>query len=93
MRRRDFIAAATFGLAALTTDGRGGAAAKADKYRVAIIGRTRQGDYGHGLDVVWNDVPQAQVVAVGTALPNQGTSARLQAFSLTGVARGRTRTR
>jgi hypothetical protein len=34
---------------------------------------------------------QAQAVAVGTALPNQGTSARLQAFSLAGVARGRTR--
>jgi predicted dehydrogenase len=64
MRRRDFIAATTFGLATLAAGGRGGAAAKADKYRVAIIGRTKQGDYGHGLDTVWNDVPQAQVVAV-----------------------------
>jgi len=64
MRRRDFIAATTFGLVTLTAGGRVGAAAQADKYRVAVIGRTKQGDYGHGLDVVWNDVPQAQVVAV-----------------------------
>ena len=28
----------------------------AKTYRVAIIGRTGKGDYGHGLDVVWNGV-------------------------------------
>jgi hypothetical protein len=31
---------------------------------------------------------QTQLLAVGTALPDQSTSARLQAFSLTGIARG-----
>lgn len=33
-------------------------------YRAAIIGRTGQGDYGHGLDVVFNGMPQVRVVAV-----------------------------
>ncbi len=34
------------------------------KYKVAVIGRTGRGNYGHGLDVVWKDIPQADVVAV-----------------------------
>jgi len=34
------------------------------KYRVAIIGRTNKGNYGHGLDYVWKDVDRADVVAV-----------------------------
>ena len=34
------------------------------KYRVAVIGRTGRGNYGHGLDEVWNDIEEAQVVAV-----------------------------
>src|SRR5262249_12053902 len=33
-------------------------------YRVAVIGRTGKGNYGHGLDVVWKDIPGAVVVAV-----------------------------
>jgi len=33
-------------------------------YRVAVIGRTGKGNYGHGLDVVWNDFPNCKVVAV-----------------------------
>ncbi|MBI2301389.1 MAG: Gfo/Idh/MocA family oxidoreductase [Armatimonadetes bacterium] len=33
-------------------------------YRVAVIGRTGRGDYGHGLDVVWRDIPETEVVAV-----------------------------
>jgi predicted dehydrogenase len=34
------------------------------KYRVAVIGRTKRGDYGHGLDVVWKSVDNVEVVAV-----------------------------
>ena len=33
-------------------------------YRVAAIGRTGRGEYGHGLDKVWLDVPEAKIVAV-----------------------------
>lgn len=33
-------------------------------YRVGIIGRTGHGNYGHGLDRVWAEIPQAEVIAV-----------------------------
>lgn len=33
-------------------------------FRVAVIGHTGRGDYGHGLDTVWRQFPNAQVVAV-----------------------------
>jgi hypothetical protein len=33
-------------------------------YRVAVIGRTGRGNYGHGLDVVWRQVDNVQIVAV-----------------------------
>lgn len=36
----------------------------ARNYRVAVIGRTGFGGYGHGLDVVWKEIPGAAVVAV-----------------------------
>jgi predicted dehydrogenase len=32
--------------------------------RAAVIGRTGRGDYGHGLDEVWLDLPGVQLVAV-----------------------------
>ncbi|HEY4311152.1 MAG TPA: Gfo/Idh/MocA family oxidoreductase [Pirellulales bacterium] len=32
--------------------------------RVAVIGRTGRGDYGHAIDTVWAEVPETQVVAV-----------------------------
>lgn len=38
-------------------------------YRAAIIGRTGQGDYGHGLDVVFNGMPRVQVVGVADPDP------------------------
>jgi predicted dehydrogenase len=34
------------------------------RYRVAIIGRSTQGDYGHSIDTVWLTHPQADLVAV-----------------------------
>jgi len=36
----------------------------ADILRVAVIGRTGRGDYGHGIDTVWAEIPETQVVAV-----------------------------
>jgi predicted dehydrogenase len=44
-----------------------GAEAAAAKYRVGVIGHTGKGNYGHGLDTVWRDVPGCQVVAVADA--------------------------
>jgi hypothetical protein len=34
------------------------------RYRVAVIGRTGRGNYGHGLDTVWRDLPNIDLVAV-----------------------------
>lgn len=34
------------------------------KYRVAIIGRTGRGNYGHDLDTVWLDLDNVKIVAV-----------------------------
>lgn len=41
----------------------------ADKIRAAVIGSTGRGDYGHGLDVVWREVPGVEVVAVADDNP------------------------
>ena len=38
--------------------------ASAKKYRVGVIGSTGRGGYGHGLDTVWRDIPQAELVGV-----------------------------
>lgn len=34
------------------------------RFNVAIIGSTGRGDYGHGLDTVWQRIPEASIVAV-----------------------------
>lgn len=76
MKRRDFIAGTLWGL---TTVGLGGPAG--GRYRVAVIGRTGGGNYGHGLDIVWNEIDRAEVVAVADADPEGLAAAakRLQA--------------
>jgi predicted dehydrogenase len=45
------------------------AAADAPPLRAAILGHTGEGDYGHALDIVFNDLPGVEVVAV--ADPNE----------------------
>jgi predicted dehydrogenase len=40
-----------------------------NEYRVAVIGRTGRGDYGHGLDTVWLEVAGAKIVAVADEDP------------------------
>ena len=64
MNRREFAKTTAAGLTALTAARRAPAAGKAAKYRVAVIGRTGRGNYGHGLAPVWKDIDQATVVAV-----------------------------
>jgi len=34
------------------------------KYRVGVIGDTGRGNYGHGIDRVWLELPQTEIVAV-----------------------------
>jgi predicted dehydrogenase len=64
MKRREFIKNTAVGLTLLTAGRPYDAKAKGPSYRVAVIGRSGKGNYGHGLDVVWNDIDQARVVAV-----------------------------
>lgn len=63
MNRRRFLSAAVVSSVALATR-----AAGADpRWRVGVIGHTGHGDYGHGLDTVWLQLPEAEIVAVADA--------------------------
>ena len=59
MDRRGFLA----GVGAMVVGGRA-LAAEEQKLRAAIIGHTGKGDYGHGLDVIFNGRPEIEVVAI-----------------------------
>lgn len=50
-------------------------------YRVAVIGRTGKGNYGHGLDVVWHAIPNVEIVAVAdeNEKGREAAAARLKA--------------
>ncbi len=41
----------------------------AASFRVAVIGHTGKGNYGHGIDTVWGDLPECRVVAVADPDP------------------------
>jgi predicted dehydrogenase len=41
-----------------------------NSYRIGVIGHTKRGDYGHGIDSVWKEIPGAKIVAVADADPN-----------------------
>ena len=56
----------------------------AKKYRVGIIGSTGRGNYGHGLDTVWLEFPNADVIAVADDDP-QGLA---KAVKLLGEPKG-----
>lgn len=45
-------------------------AADGQKLKAAVIGATGRGDYGHGLDVIFNDRPNVELVAVADANPD-----------------------
>lgn len=63
MQRREFLATtAILGAATLLR-----AAEPKPKLRVAVVGHTGRGNYGHGLDVMWLDLPGVEVVGVADA--------------------------
>ena len=67
--RRDFLhqialLAGTGGAGWLQLNVAKAAPAANEILRAAIIGHTGRGDYGHGLDVLFNDLPGVQVVAI-----------------------------
>jgi predicted dehydrogenase len=60
--RRDFLVASTAVSAAIASPQL--FAAEAKRYRAVIIGHTGGGDYGHGLDIVFNGRDNIEVIAV-----------------------------
>ena len=46
-----------------------------DPLSVAVIGHTGRGDYGHGLDTVWQRLPETRVVAVADPVESDVTNA------------------
>ena len=70
-------------LFSLSIAGAAAAAAAGDKLRVAVIGHTGRGDYGHGLDRVWTVVDNVEIIAVADPDP----AGREQARQRLGAAR------
>src|SRR6266516_1437621 len=66
MNRREFIRTSALVAAALSSPqlAAGQNLTRTVRSRAAIIGHTGRGDYGHGLDLVFNDFDQILVVAV-----------------------------
>jgi predicted dehydrogenase len=62
MNRRRFLAISAASLPVLVR-----AAEPARRYRVAVIGATGRGDYGHGIDTMWQHIPETEFVAVADA--------------------------
>lgn len=63
MKRRHFLSVAATAVA-------GSAMCRAETaapYRVGVIGHTKRGDYGHGLDTAWLGIKETEIVAVADA--------------------------
>lgn len=75
MNRRAFLASAATPLFAQPLF-----ASVARPRRVAIIGHTGRGNYGHQLDLVWREIPNVEIVGVADADPEglQKALARLE---------------
>lgn len=76
MQRRHFLgksaaggAAALSGWAGLTAPASAAANTPGEPLRVSIIGHTGRGNYGHGLDTVWQRIPGTEIVGVADADP------------------------
>jgi len=65
MNRRTFITTTTTAAAGLAAAA--GAAEPGGKLRVGVIGHTGRGDYGHGLEKMWLQLPETEIVAVADA--------------------------
>jgi len=78
MNRREFLATTIASGVALASH-----AADSDrKLRVAVMGHTGRGNYGHGLDTVWLRIPETEIVAVADA-DAKGLAAELKKLKVT----------
>src|SRR4051812_14384179 len=69
--RRAFVRTAIFSSLAMNAS-----AAPPDRLRVAVIGHTGAGDYGHGMDTLWLALPETEIVGVGRNRARQIRSRR-----------------
>ena len=76
MNRRTFLSTASAAVLAVNLP-----AASTSKRRVAVIGHTGRGNYGHGLDVVWQNIPGTEIVGVADADP-QGLNKALSRLNI-----------
>lgn len=68
MKRRNFLAATAASTCLLSPlSNRGAHANDSKQHRVAVMGHTGRGNYGHDLDTAWLRLPKAQLVAVADA--------------------------
>ena len=76
MHRRTFIAS-SFAASVLSH----ARASEGTKLRVAVIGHTGRGNYGHGIDTMWLSVPETEVVSVADA-DEKGLAAAVKKLKL-----------
>ena len=77
MNRRHFLStAATAALSLNLQAAEGGA-----KLRVAVIGHTGRGNYGHGIDSMWATLPATEIVAIADA-EDKGLQGQLKKFKV-----------
>ncbi len=79
MNRRHFLTTASAASLALNLRGEEGG-----KLRVAVIGHTGHGNYGHGIDTMWATLPMTEIVAVADS-DDKGLAGELKKLK---VARG-----
>ncbi len=78
MKRRDFLTASALAFSAALLR----AQVSERPLTVGVIGHTGQGNYGHGEDTVWLQIPATRIVAVADADPK---GLALEAKKLGGV--------
>ncbi|EMI22611.1 3-chlorobenzoate-3,4-dioxygenase dehydrogenase related protein-putative NAD-dependent oxidoreductase, partial [Rhodopirellula maiorica SM1] len=67
MTRRVFI---TSTATALATAPALGHASDSKQWRIGVVGHTGHGNFGHGIDTVWLNLPETKIVGVADADPN-----------------------
>jgi predicted dehydrogenase len=55
-------------------------------YRVAVIGHTNRGNYGHGLDTLWKNIPECKVIAVADQVEEGLTKAKQRLGNIPGYS-------
>ncbi len=60
------------------------------KFRIGVIGHTGRGNYGHGLDTMWAQVPETEIVAIADADATGLAAAQKKLGGIAGFADYRT---